>query len=75
MLGDFGTNLCLLTHERWAVVSGGLMSNHLLQLPYGVDGYLCLLMSYKPEIAWQYWNAVGERDFETAWRIIREIEG
>jgi len=74
VVGDFGTNLCMITHERWAVVSGGLMSNHLLQIPYGVDGYLCLLMSYKPEIAWQYWDAVQSRDFDTAWRIIREIE-
>jgi dihydrodipicolinate synthase/N-acetylneuraminate lyase len=74
ILGELGTNLCLMTHERWAVVSGGLMSNHTLQVPYGVDGYLCLLMSYKPEIAWQYFNAVQANDFQTAWRIIREIE-
>ena len=74
VLGNVGTNLCLITHQRWAVVSGGLMSNHMLQVPYGVDGYLCLLMSYRPEIAWQYWNAYQDGDFDTAWKIIREIE-
>lgn len=74
ILGELGTKLCLMTHDRWAVVSGGLMSNHTLQVPYGVDGYLCLLMSYKPELAWQYFNAVQVNDFQTAWQIIREIE-
>ena len=43
--------MCLLTHDRWAIVSGGYMSNHTLQVPYGVDGYLCLFMSYKPELS------------------------
>ena len=74
VLGEAGVNMCLLTHERWAIVSGGLMSNHMLQVPYGVDGYLCLLMSYKPEISWRYFNAVQKGDLPAAWRVIREIE-
>ncbi len=74
VLGDAGNSMCMMTHDRWAVVSGGLMSNHLLQVPYGVDGYLCLLMSCKPEISWQYFNAVKSLDFPIAWKIIRDIE-
>ena len=50
------------------------MANHTLQVPYGVDGYLCLIMSYRPDIAWEYLNAVKAGDFETSWRMIREIE-
>ena len=50
------------------------MYNHMQQFPYGVDGYLCMLVSYKPDIAWQYFNAVQNRDFNTAWSVVREIE-
>lgn len=74
ILGDPGIELCMRTRDRWAVVSGGLMKNHALFVPYGVDGYLCLFMSFKPETAWQYFDAMKSGDFETAWRIIREIE-
>ena len=74
ILGEAGFSLCMMTHHRWAIVSGGFMGNHMLQVPYGVDGYLCLLMSYKPEIAWRYFNAVQNQDFSTAWKIIREVE-
>ncbi len=74
VLGDFGFKLCTLAHDRWAIVSGGWMFNHTQQVPYGVDGYLALFMSYKPQIDWQYWNAIQTGDFDTAWKIIREIE-
>ena len=74
VLGDFGTKMCMMTHERWAVVSGGMMRNHMRQMPYGVAGYLCMMMNYKPEISWQYWDAVQGRDYDTATKIIREIE-
>ena len=63
-----------MTHDRWAIVSGGLMANHMLQVPYGVDGYLCLFMSIKPELAWRYFDAVQSEYLKTAWAIIREIE-
>lgn len=74
ILGDAGNRMCMMVHDRWAVVSGGLMANHTLQVPYGVDGYLCLIMSYRPDIAWEYFNAVKAGDYETSWRMIREIE-
>ena len=74
VLGDAGISMCMMTNERWAIVSGGWMFNHLQQVPYGVDGYLCPIMNHWPEIAWQYFNAVQDRDFQTAWIIVREIE-
>lgn len=74
IFGDESISMCMLTHDRWAIVSGGCMYNHMQQFPYGVDGYLCMLVSYKPDIAWQYFNAVQNRDFNTAWNVVREIE-
>ena len=74
VVGDLGISLCTTVHERWAVVSGGLKKNHAAQLPYGVDGYLSLFMSYKPEISWNYWSLIQSGDYEAAWKIIREIE-
>ncbi len=74
ILGDFGIELCTTVHDRWAVVSGGLMENHTFQLPYGVDGYLCALMSFKPEIAWDYWDCVQAKDYDSAWKIMKDQE-
>lgn len=74
ILGDFGMQLCTTVRDRWAVVSGGLMKNHTLQIPYGVDGYLSLFMSFKPEISWAYWDAIQAKDYSTAWRLIKEKE-
>ena len=74
VLGEAGNRMCMLVRDRWAVVSGGYMANHMLQVPYGVDGYLCLLMSFRPDLGWQYFDAVKRKDFAEAWRIIREVE-
>lgn len=74
VVGDFGIELCTLVHDRWAVVSGGLMKNHVLQVPFGVDGYLSLLMSFRPDISWQYWDHIQAGNYESAWKICREKE-
>ena len=74
VLGEAGTRMCMLVHDRWAVVSGGLMANHTLQVPYGVDGYLCLIMSFRPDIAWEYFTAIKEEKYSRAWQIVREVE-
>ena len=74
VLGDFGNWLCRFAHDRWAMVSGGLMKNHLAQVPYGVDGYLCAFMSFQPEIAWQYWKAIQACDLKEAGRIVCDVE-
>ena len=74
ILGDFGINLCTTVHDRWAVVSGGLMKNHIFQVPYGVDGFLDSFISFKPDISWDYWNSIQAKDYNAAWKIIREKE-
>ncbi len=74
IFGEAGNQMCMLVHDRWAVVSGGFMSNHTLQVPYGVDGYLCLIMSFRPDLAWAYFDAVKAGEYETAWRYVREVE-
>ena len=74
VFGEAGVRMCMMVHDRWAVVSGGWMSNHTLQVPYGVDGYLCLIMSFRPDIAWAYFDAVKAGEYARAWRIVREVE-
>jgi dihydrodipicolinate synthase/N-acetylneuraminate lyase len=74
VFGELGIQICKLTSDRWAVVSGGWMKNHLAQVPLGVAGYLCGMMSYVPEIPWRYWRAVEARDWQAAGDIVRDIE-
>jgi dihydrodipicolinate synthase/N-acetylneuraminate lyase len=74
VFGDLGDQICRLTHERWAVVSGGWMKNHMPQATNGVAGYLCGMMSCRPDIAWRYWRAVEARDWQAAGSIVRDIE-
>jgi 4-hydroxy-tetrahydrodipicolinate synthase len=74
IVGDFGIDLCSMVHEKWAVISGGLMKNHMHQVPYGVDGYLSLFMSFKPEISHAYWQSIQDKNYENAWKLIREKE-
>jgi dihydrodipicolinate synthase/N-acetylneuraminate lyase len=59
MCGEFARKMSLLVQDRWAVVSGGQKQNHLNNHPYGCDGYLSTLITFKPEIAHAYWQAVS----------------
>ena len=72
--GDFVCKLCLMTHDRWAISAGGQKQNHLLMLPYGVDGYLSLFISFKPEIAWRYWKAIGAGNLQAARDVVRDYD-
>lgn len=74
LLGDLGVGICSTVRPQWVVVSGGLMRNHTLQAPWGVDGYLSLFMSFKPQIAWQYFDAISAGDYDAAWRVMRDVE-
>lgn len=72
--GDFGRRMALLVHDRWAVYSGGLKQNHLDIHPYGCDGYLSTLATFKPSVAKEYWTAVQGGNLSRVREIIREIE-
>jgi 4-hydroxy-tetrahydrodipicolinate synthase len=72
--GEFIRKVSLMTHDRWALSAGGQKQNHLLMLPYGVDGYLSTFMNFKPEIAWRYWKAIEVQDLRAARDIIRDYD-
>ena len=63
-----------MTHDRWALSAGGQKQNHLLMLPYGVDGYLSTFISFKPEIAWRYWKAIEAGNLAAARDVIRDYD-
>ena len=71
---EFICKVCLMTHDRWALSAGGLKQNHLLMLPYGVDGYLSLFINFKPEIAWRYWKAIEAGNLLAAREIVRDYD-
>lgn len=72
--GEFACKMCLMTHERWALGAGGQKQNHMLLLPYGVDGYLSTFLTFKPEIAWRYWGAIEAGDLAAARAVIRDYD-
>ena len=69
--GEFARKMALLVHDRWAVFSGGQKQNHLDALSYGCDGYLSTFISFSPEIARYYWEAIEARDLRTARAMIK----
>lgn len=74
MCGDFAKNLCELAHDRCAILAGGQKSNHMNMWKEGCVGYLSSFISFHPEIAWKYWNAIEACDFKAANKIINEID-
>lgn len=72
--GEFISKVCLMTHQRWALSAGGQKQNHLSMLPYGVDGYLSTFITFKPEIAWRYWNATQSGDLAAASDVVRDYD-
>ena len=74
MCGEFARKLGLIAHEKLALWAGGQKQNHLNMAPYGCDGYLSTFLSFKPEIAHNYWNAFVSGDMKTAVRIVEEID-
>lgn len=71
---DFARRLCLLAHERCALFAGGRKMNHMNMWPYGCDGYLSTFMSFKPDIARRYWDAIEAKDLKAARAIIRDYD-
>ena len=73
VLGEFICKVCLMTHDRWALWPA-VKKNHLLMLPYGVDGYLSTFINFKPEIAWRYWKAIEAGDLPAARAVLRDYD-
>ena len=72
--GEFICKVCSMTHDRWALSAGGQKQNHLLMLPYGVDGYLSTFINFKPEIAWRYWDAIEAGDLPAASAVVCDYD-
>ncbi len=72
--GAFARKLCIVAGDRWVLSAGGQKQNHMDMVPYGVDGYLSTFMSFKPQIAWKYWNAIEAGDLVAAAAVIREYD-
>lgn len=74
MCGTFAHDLCLLAHERCAIIAGGMKRNHMNMWPYGGTGYLSAFVTYNPAVSSAYWRAVEATDIPAAVKIIREKE-
>lgn len=74
MCNDFARKMALLVHDQWAVIAGGQKQHHLNTWPYGCDGYLSTFLTFKPEVAWQYWRAIQSNDISEAQRVIKEYD-
>ena len=72
--GELVRKICLMTHERWALIAGGLLQNHMNMLPYGVDGFFSMHILFYPAIAWKYWDAIKADKIEDAVSIIRDYD-
>ena len=72
--GEFGRRLSMSFHERVALFVGGQKQNHLNAWPYGVDGYLSTFITYRPEVAHRYWQAVEKGDRATEAGIVEETD-
>jgi len=72
--GEYGRRMATLVHERWAVYSGGMKQNCLDLVPYGIDGYLSTLVTFRPEIANRFWQAVQAKDVTAAAAIVAEYD-
>lgn len=72
--GELVRKICLMTHDRWALIAGGLKQNHINMLPYGVDGYFSMHVTFNAEIAKNYWNAIQENRLSDAIAIVRDYD-
>lgn len=72
--GEFARRTASITHERWAVFSGGLKQDHLNMHPFGCDGYMSIYLHFMPEVAHAYWRAVEANDLTAAAAIIRAYD-
>jgi 4-hydroxy-tetrahydrodipicolinate synthase len=74
LCNDTICKICLMAHDRWTISAGGQKKNHMLMMPYGVDGYLSTFMTFNPKIAWRYWNAIEDNDMDAAMEVVRKFD-
>ena len=72
--GEFMRRLCMMAHDKWALISGGQKQNHLDCYPYGVDGYLSTFLTFKPSVTHEYWEAIQADDVKRAAQVIEKYD-
>jgi len=72
--GSLVQHICLMTHDRWALIAGGQKQNHINMLPYGVDGYFSLMTTFNPEVAKVYSDAVRDNRLDIAIAIVKNYD-
>lgn len=72
--GTFAQRLCLLVHDKWAVFSGGGFCAHLNMYPFGCDGFMSPYLSFRPQVALDYWTAIKSGDMAGAVSVYERIE-
>ena len=71
---EFARRACLIADDRWAIFAGGQKQTHLDMVPYGCDGYMSVLVVFKPEIARAYWDAIEAGNLTAAAKVIRDYD-
>jgi len=60
--------------DKAAVFAGGQKQNFLNIQPYGATGYLSTLGMFRPDLAWNFWQACERRDFSGMSAVIRDYD-
>jgi 4-hydroxy-tetrahydrodipicolinate synthase len=72
--GELGRRLGLIGRDRWAMFTSGNKRVVLANRPYGYDGYMSTFISFKPEIAQDFWKAIVANDEAKILKIINEVD-
>ena len=71
---EFARPACLLSQGTWSNFAGGQKQTHMDMHPYGCDGFMSVLVVFKPEITRAYWNAIERGDLAAATSVIRDYD-
>jgi 4-hydroxy-tetrahydrodipicolinate synthase len=72
--GELGRRLGLIGRGHWAMFTSGNKRVVLANRPYGYDGYMSTFISFKPEIAQEFWKAVAANNEAKTLKIINEVD-
>ncbi|MDD5678458.1 MAG: dihydrodipicolinate synthase family protein [Kiritimatiellae bacterium] len=72
--GEFDRKAVLIAKKQWTLFSGGTKQFHMELHPYGCQGHMTTFMTFKPDVAHNYWNAIQKNDIPGAVKIIEKID-
>ena len=71
---EFARPACLRSQGTWSNFAGGQKQTHMDMHPYGCDGFMSVLVVFKPEITRAYWHAIERGDLAAATSVIRDYD-